>query len=36
LLIALPASIAIAYSIHFLAEQSASKWLKGKLQVSKK
>jgi len=36
LLIALPASIAIAYSIHFLAEQRASKWLKGKLQVSKK
>jgi peptidoglycan/LPS O-acetylase OafA/YrhL len=36
LLIALPASIVVAYSIHLLAEQHASKWLKGKLQVPKK
>jgi peptidoglycan/LPS O-acetylase OafA/YrhL len=36
LIIALPASISIAYVIHYLAEEKASKWLKTKLLVSKK
>jgi peptidoglycan/LPS O-acetylase OafA/YrhL len=36
LVVALPASILVAYIIHHFAEVKATRWLKGKLMLTKK